>query len=90
MVTCQVYAPNRQGQVYVGPIKATANGACQPDNMVGYVNVDGDVEDGIDVEDATRLDVNVVNDVDVDDKPENNCDANEDLEAGLKRDDSAD
>ena len=58
--------------------------------MVGYVNVDGDVEDGIDVEDATGVDVNVVNDVDVDYKPENNCDANEDLEAGLKRDDSAD
>ena len=90
MVTCQVYAPNRQGQVYVGSIKATANGACQPDIMVGYVNVDGDVEDGIDVEDATGVDVNVVNDVDVDYKPENNCDANEDLEAGLKRDDSAD
>ena len=87
MVTCQVYAPNRQGQVYVGSIKATANGACQPDIMVGYVNVDGDVEDGIDVEDATGVDVN---DVDADDMPENNCDANEDLEAGLKRDDSAD
>ena len=43
-----------------------------------------------DVEDATGVDVNVVNDVDVDDKPENNCDADEDLEAGLKRDDSAD
>ena len=88
MVTCQVYAPNRQGQVYVGSIKATANGACQPDNMLGHVNVESD-SDG-DVEDATRGDVNVDKNVDVDDKPENNGDANENLEAGLKRDDSTD
>ena len=52
--------------------------------MVGYVNVDDDVVDDIDVEDAIGDDVNV------DDKPENNGDANENLEAGLKRDDSAD
>ena len=84
MMTCQVYAPNWQGQVYVGSIKATANGACQPVSMVGYVNVDDDVVDDIDVEDAIGDDVNV------DDKPENNGDANENLEAGLKRDDPAD
>ena len=96
MMTCQVYAPNRQGQVYVGSVKATANGACQPDiisdNMVGHANVDSDggVEDGIEIEDAIGVDVNVCGDVDVDDKPKNNGDANEDLEAGLKRDDSTD
>ena len=88
MVTCQVYAPNWQGQVYVGSVKATANGACQPDNMLGHVNVDND-SDG-DVEDATVDDVNVDDDVDVYDKPENNGDANKNLEAGLKRDDPTD
>ena len=54
------------------------------------VNVDDDVEDDIDVEGVIGDDVNVDDDVDVDDKPKNNGDANEDLEAGLKRDDSTD
>ena len=58
--------------------------------MVSYVNVDGDAEDGIEIEDAIGVDVNVCGDVDVDDKPKNNGDANEDLEAGLKRDNPTD